>query len=79
MVTKYILCVLNASIVHSLFKEELTTAMEVNISSTEEEISPKSAIMGSEKLEFTDYYEGEFGKVNITCRCDVPGTNDWLV
>ena len=35
--------------------------------------------MGSEKLEFTDFYEGEFGKVNITCRCDVPSTNDVLV
>ena len=46
--------------------------MEVNVSSTEEKISPTSAIMGSEKLEFTDFYEGEFGKVNITCRCDVP-------
>ena len=35
--------------------------MEVNVSSTEEKISPTSAIMGSEKLEFTDFYEGEFG------------------
>ena len=46
--------------------------MEVNVFSTEEEISPTSVIMGSEKLEFTDFYEGEFEKVNITCRCDVP-------
>ena len=53
--------------------------MEVNVSSTEEKISPTSAIMGSEKLEVTDFYEGEFGKVNITCRCDVPSTNDVLV
>ena len=53
-------------------QEELATAMEVNVSSTEEKISPTSAIMGSEKLEFTDFYEGEFGKVKITCRCDVP-------
>ena len=59
--------------------EEIATAMEVNVSSTEEKISPKSAIMGSEKIEFTDFYEGEFGKVKITCRCDVPSTNDVLV
>ena len=36
--------------------------MEVNVSSTEEEISPTSAIMESEKLEFTDFYEDEFEK-----------------